>query len=282
MQTELVSVTTPEGILLSGAYFEARAAVPGRVDAVLFLHGDGGHFYAPLYLGLGAYLADKGIACLLANRRGHDLIARGVRGGPWAGYAFESVADARIDVRCWLDLLVARGHRAIGLGGHSGGAVRAVYAEAEEAFAETATVIAVSPGEYRHRSVLAAHGVHFETAYREALLDVGDGKGEALRSPGLPWSCLWSAAAFVDCFNPDDRYSVTRHAARLRCPSLFVFGAAECDGPEQLPVCGAARANLAAAHLPRAEISVLPEANHAYAGCERALYETLSGWLRER
>ena len=40
---------------------------------------------------------------------------------------------------------------------------------------------------------------------------------------------------FIDCFNPDNRYSVTERASKLNCPALFVFGSEECgDGPQRL------------------------------------------------
>ena len=129
MLADLVEVTTPEGIPLAGAYFApATADRPSSVDALLYFHGDSGHFYSSLYLWLGQRMAEQGIAFLTGNRRGHDHVANGVRGGPLAGYAFESVDDSRADFGAWLELLRERGHRRIAIGGHSGGAVRATYA----------------------------------------------------------------------------------------------------------------------------------------------------------
>ena len=76
MLADLVEVTTPEGIVLSGAYFAPiNVGRSYSVDAVLFFHGDGGHFYSSLYLWLGQRMAEQGIAFLTANRRGHDHVA---------------------------------------------------------------------------------------------------------------------------------------------------------------------------------------------------------------
>ena len=98
MLADLVDVSTPEGISFSGAYFAPEGdAQFDSVDAVLFFHGDCGNFYGKLYLGLGQRMAEKGIAFLSANRRGHDHVASGAKGGPLAGYAFESVEDSRAD-----------------------------------------------------------------------------------------------------------------------------------------------------------------------------------------
>ncbi len=147
----MVEVTTPEGITLTGAYFApAKVGRSYSVDAVLFFHGDSGNFYSGLYLELGRRIAEKGIAFLTGNRRGHDHVANGVRGGPLAGYAFESVDDSRADFGAWLKLLRERGHHRIAIGGHSGGAVRATYAQAKEKFDNVVAVIPVSPGEYNH------------------------------------------------------------------------------------------------------------------------------------
>ena len=282
MLADLVEVTTPEGIALAGAYFApSNSGRSYAVDAVLFFHGDGGHFYSSLYLGLGQRMAEKGIAFLAANRRGHDHVANGVRGGPLAGYAFESVSDSRADFGAWLELLRSRGHRRIALGGHSGGAVRATYAQATERFDDVVAVIPVSPGEYDHEGVVALHGEDFTKPFQESERNVAEGRPDVLLRPGVPWGSTWSARAYVDCFNPDNRYSVTAHAANTGCPTRFIFGAEECavGGPEELPVCGAARRSLGAAGYPHVEVSEIDGANHGYAGRERELFEMMFSWL---
>ena len=283
MLADLVAVTTPEGIPLAGAYFApaADAPPPRAVDAVLFFHGDTGHFYGSLYLDLGQRMAERGIAFLAANRRGHDHVANGVRGGPLAGYAFESVDDSRTDFTAWLALLRERGHRRIAIGGHSGGAVRAAYAQATERFDNVVAVIPVSPGEYNHEGVIALHGEDFLGPFRESERNVTEGNPDVLLRPGVPWGSVWSARAYIDCFNPDNRYSVTTHAANTGCPTLFIFGSEECavGGPQELPVCGAARRSLEAAGYPHVQVSEIDGANHGYAGREEVLFETMLSWL---
>ena len=83
----------------------------------------------------------------------------------------------------------------------------------------------------------------------------------------------------MDCFNEDNRYSVTAHAANVGCPTLFVFGSEECSGPQELPVCGAARLSLEAEGYAHAQVTVIEGANHGYADRERQLYETMWGFL---
>ena len=282
MITDLVEVTTTDGIQLSGAYF--AAADTGQthpVDAVMFFHGDSGNFYSRLYLSLGEWFAERGIAFLTGNRRGHDHVSNGARGGPLMGYAFESVRDSRTDYAAWLELLRERGHRRIAIGGHSGGAVRAAYAQASEHYDNVAAVVALSPGEYNHEGVVALHGEDFTKPFRDSERSVAQGRSHVLYRPGVPWGSTWSAGAYVDCFNPDNRYSVTAHAANTGCPTRFIFGGEEClvGGPQELPVCGAARRGLAAAGYAHVEVSEVEGANHGYQGRERALFEVMYGWL---
>ena len=282
MLADLVEVTTSDGIPLSGAYFAPIST--GRshsVDAILFFHGDGGNFYSSLYLWLGQRMSEQGIALLTANRRGHDHIAAGARGGPLAGYAFESVDDSRADFGAWLDLLREKGHRRIAIGGHSGGAVRATYAQAREKFADVVAVIPVSPGEYDHEGIIALHGDDFAAPFRASERNIAEGRPDTLLRPGVPWGSTWSARSFVDCFNRDNRYSVTTHGANTGCPTLFIFGSEECavGGQQELPVCGAARRSLGAAGYSHVDVAEIDGANHGYLEREQQLFETMYSWI---
>ena len=74
---------------------------------------------------------------------------------------------------------------------------------------EAAAVVSVSPGEYRHAGVVGVHGADFVNAFEHAEQLVEDAQPHSLSVPGLPWGSMWSAEAYVDCFNRDNRYSVT-------------------------------------------------------------------------
>ena len=282
MLADLVEVTTSDNVTLGGAYFAPtvrESATP--IEAVCFFHGDTGHFYRPLYLELGARLAAQGVAFLAANRRGHDIVSNGAPGGPLAGYAHESVEDSRIDYAAWLRLLRERGHTNVAIGGHSGGAVRAAYAQSRERYSEVAAVISVSPGEYDHQGLIDLHGNDFTSAYHWSVEQVQNGSPDAYIRPGIPWGSSWTARAFIDCFNPDNRYSVRRRASELECPALFIFGSLECgDGPDSLPVCGAAMRGLRRAAYPHATVHVIDGATHGYVDRDLELFETILGWLK--
>ena len=280
MLTDLVEVTTADGITLGGAYFEPReVANDSSIDALCFFHGDGGHFYRTLYLELGQRLAERGIAFIAANRRGHDIVAGGAPGGPPKGYAYESVDESRLDYAAWLGLLEERGHRSVAIGGHSGGAVRAVYAQSKEHYAIVRGVIAVSPGEYEHDGVVALHGDLFAETFARAEQEIADGRAGTLFTPGMPWGSTWTAQSFVDCFNPDCRYSVNARVTDTGCPTLFVFGSEECFGPQVLPVCGEAMRRLREASHSHVTVEVIDGANHGYQSRDVELFEMIYGWL---
>ena len=76
------------------------------------------------------------------------------------------------------------------------------------------------------------------------------------------------------------------HATNTGCPTLFIFGSEECavGGPQELPVCGAARRGLEAVGCPHVQIREIDGANHGYMGREGVLFETMflgSGGFRE-
>ncbi len=106
-----------------------------------------------------------------------------------------------------------------------------------------------SHGGYNNEGVVALHGRPF----RDSERNVAEGHPNVLTRLGVPWGSTWSARAHVDCFNQDNRYSVTLHAANTGCPTLFIYGAEECavGGPQELPVCCVARRSLEAANYPQ-------------------------------
>ncbi|MCY4651553.1 MAG: alpha/beta hydrolase, partial [Dehalococcoidia bacterium] len=224
---------------------------------------------------------ETGRASWPPTRRANDIVPGGAPDGPLAGYAHESENDARLDYAAWLDLLKERGHRNIVIGGHSGGAVRAVYANSKEQYPAVSGVIAVSPGEYDHQGLYTLHADEFADAYSWCVERVEADDPDAYIKPGIPgWDSIWTARAFIDCFNPDNRYSVTRRAAELDCPALFVFGEQECgDGPRKLPVCGSAMRSLRDADYGHVTVRVIEGADHGYRDSDPQLFATILGWL---
>ncbi len=137
----------------------------------------------------------------------------------------------------------------------------------------------MSPGEYHHQVVVDTYGEVFEKLYRQAQTSVAEGQPETYLRSDIPFRAMWTAQAFVDNFHSDNRYSLTCHAAETGCPTLFVFGAEECAGPQVEPLAGVAMRRLRAADFVHVTVDVIEGANHAYAGREVALFESIWGWL---
>jgi len=286
VKVEIVHKVTSDSIPLAGAYIEANEELPKKaISAVIFLHGDGGNFYSPLYLSIGKTLARNGITFLSANRRGHDIISHGARGGPPRGYAFESVSEAPIDYEAWISLLKDRGHNFVAIGGHSGGAVRAIYSQALGDFPEVKAVLAISPGEYNHNLLRQLHRDDFTFAFEHAMLEVSSGRPDTLLKPGVPWSSTWTAKAFTDCFNPDNRYQVSVHVKSIDVPVLFTFGELETEfgGDQELPVCGLAMRTIEKGNFDSGKkltLKVVTGANHSYFGRENDLARTILEFIK--
>ena len=215
MLADFVEVTTSDGVLLGGAYFAPTVQQrSSSVEAVCFFHGDTGHFYRALYLELGSRMAAEGIAFLAANRRGHDIVSNGTPGGPLAGYAHESVDESRLDYAAWLELLRERGHESVVIGGHSGGAVRAAYAQSKERYPGVVGIIPVSPGEYNHEGIIELHADEFTDAYSWCVEQVESGLAGRLHPSRDSVGVVVDGSCVHRLLQP--RQPLQRHRARLR------------------------------------------------------------------
>src|SRR5437870_7527786 len=136
MLVDLIQTATRDGLRLDGIFqAPAVAGSPFGVDALCLLHGTGGNFYSStLFDAFAEHLLSRGCAVLRANTRGHDGIstAATARGGQRLGAAYEVVDECRHDVAAWLASLRQRTGPRVGLLGHSLGAVKCLYALAQE------------------------------------------------------------------------------------------------------------------------------------------------------
>ncbi len=130
---ELVQVRTADGVRLDGALSIPKHFDPQRktsVDALLAVHGTGSNFYGSgLFEGLLPKLLANGLAVVRVNTRGHDVISNAatLQGSRRMGSSLERVEDCSHDLVAWAEFLVLRGHSAIGLVGHSLGAIKSIY-----------------------------------------------------------------------------------------------------------------------------------------------------------
>jgi pimeloyl-ACP methyl ester carboxylesterase len=263
----LVAIPTDD-VPLDGLWYE-----PERPQgAVQLLHGNVSNFYSGVQRWLPPLLAAVGLACLVYNRRGHDVVAN--RAGREAvGGAFQTYDQAIRDNDEAAGWLADRGFSRPTVMGHSNGgmlAVRHVSAHPEVRCLVLLSAHAGGPNlvELASRQGLLARD-RLQQVRDQAARMVADGRGEELMLlPGWWW--VISAASFVDLdTNCPDTLAL---APLIRCPSLFVRGAVE--PPALYPAEEFRR--LAAGPC---EVRIVEGTDHWYNGRESEVGAIVTAWL---
>jgi pimeloyl-ACP methyl ester carboxylesterase len=277
---ELVRTETTDGLRLDGALETPPSPVdsPGAPRGVICLHGVGSNFYGSTMMeSLAQALLELGLAVLRVNTRGHDGVstASTSTGGRLQGAAYEIVDQCRLDVEAWAEFLVRRGYPRLALLGHSLGALKAVYSQAQQPHSAVVRVIAISPprlacSRFEAGPDAAAYRASRATAQR--WLDAG--QPQMLFPATFPFPLVLSAATFMDKYGPEERYNIFKLARQLRTPVDFIYGQQELDAGSSAfegIVDDIQSAPWSAAYT----LKVIPEANHFYAGCVSALIDAV-------
>ena len=230
MLVDLISVTNREGLVLDGAFYAPAADThyPGPVDSVLLIHGSRGNFCDPATKFMAEDLSVRGIACLTLNTNAHDTIWYNPPGQDYKGNAYEILENTMSDLRTGVDHLEQRGYHAVGLLGHSMGAVRVTYYAATQDDSRVTAVVPVSPvrlsySHYLESEDAAEFRANLETAQR--LMDKGDPDG--VFRVNFPIPQFFSAASYVDKHGPFEKYNLINVADRIRVPILALNGSRE-------------------------------------------------------
>jgi len=284
MLVDLVRTTTSDGVRLDGALLAGADSKksPWAVDAFLLVHGTGTNFYSSSLLeAVGGKLAEAGSAVLYANTRGHDLLTTGAtKAGPRRqGAAVEVVDDGRYDLAAWVSLLESRGHRRVGIIGHSLGAIKGICLMAEEPPPGVACLVAISPARLSYRYFLkSSRGEDFRRTIEAAEEQVRAGRGETLMQVEFPYPYTVTAAGYLDKYGPRERYNVLPLVGRLRIPTLCTFGSVELANdvvfsglPEDIENTIAAGQSVS--------VQVVAGADHAYSGLRGELNARVENWL---
>jgi pimeloyl-ACP methyl ester carboxylesterase len=292
MQVELVRTTTRDGLRLDGALglpsplAGEGPGVRGRdrqPTAAILLHGVAGNFYtSSTFDAVIPALQQLGLTVLSVNTRGHDSVFGASLGNIRRrfGAAYEIVDDCRHDIAAWINFLVNRGHEHIVLIGHSLGAIKAVYCQANDKLPQVAAVIAASPPRLSYSAFMnAEESSTFFESYATADQMSKTGRGDELFTSKFPFPLLITASAYIDKYGPAERYNILKFAADLPCPALFTYGSKE------LAHGGIAFAGLPEAllTLPGAEcrkVAVIAGADHIYTGLGKELASAMTSWLQ--
>src|SRR5262249_50029263 len=161
--------------------------------------------------------------------RGHDGISTAVttRGGRRLGAAYEVVDECRHDLAAWIDFLHQRLGPRIVLLGHSLGAVKCLYALAQEP-QELAGIVALSPPRLSYSWFCTQpQGPEFLQTYQQAEALVAAGQPSALLDVKLPLPFVITAAGFIEKYGPEERYNYLRFIGSVHCPVLVTLGSVE-------------------------------------------------------
>jgi pimeloyl-ACP methyl ester carboxylesterase len=275
MLVDLVHVKAADGVRLDGTIVAPGedATRSSTVDALLCLHGTGSNFYgSTLFDALAPRLLDAGFAVARVNTRGHDLAFTSYPAGKARrlGSAYELVNECPLDLRAWLDLLVQRGHRRIGLVGHSLGAVKAIYSQAHDPHSAVACLVAISPPRLSYRWFReTAHSAELFSLLTMAQQHVDRGQGHTIMDVNFPLPQIITAAGFIDKYGQDENYNILRFTGGISSPKLFTFGELELELaafaglPDALTTLEPSAGPL--------DVATIATANHQYIGCAAPL-----------
>lgn len=288
MLVDLVRTRTADGIRLDGVLeapsADAQPSTHPSLDAVICLSGVGSNFYGSALLEhVAGALRMDGITTLRVNTRGHDGVstATTLGGARLQGAAYEIVDECRHDVTAWIEFLVTRRHQRVGLLGHSLGAIKALYAQAHQPHPAICRIVAISPPCLSHKRFLGGTQADpFRKSMTMAEGLIRDGTPQMLFQATFPFPLVISAATYLDKYGPDERYNFLSFSSRIEQPVLFVFGQLELqDGSSAFDgIVPDIESLQFRAGKPR--ITVVPDANHFYAGRQRELAEAIrSEWI---
>lgn len=265
-EVEIVAIPVGDGTLDGLCYQPAEAA-----GAALLMHGNGHNFYTGPSRFLPPFLIPLGLACLAYNRRGHDTIACRTREPE--GNAYQTVAQASEDNAGARAFLAGRGFPAPVLIGHSNGGLLAAAHAAQHSDTPALVLLSAHCGGQEMLARASALGLlgggelpRLSARARE-LVAAGRSR-ELLLMPG--WWYVTSAGSFADMERNLPR--LLDLAPRIRCPVLFVRG-----GTEDRDLYPAER--FAQAAPAAVDVSIVPGADHFYAGRTEQVGSLVAQWL---
>lgn len=271
----LVSTFSEDGVLLEGVVIRP-AGGPARPLVVVWIHGFTGRFYEPFVLAIGRQTAARGFTFVSGNNRGHHIGAElrrkdGQRllGGGW----WERLEETPLDIAAWIAFACALGDSRVVLAGHSLGAVKVPFYQAQRQDRRVAAMILASPPV----RIAAGLGKNDPALAATAERMVAAGQGEELVAP--TGGQTLSAQTYVSWGSTNwDVFGVQiaePMIAQIRCPLLV------CLGTNEEWVVTRADVELIRRHATaqRFDVRVLEGADHEYTGHEEEAGVQIAEWL---
>jgi pimeloyl-ACP methyl ester carboxylesterase len=272
---ELIFTESDDGLALEGVVMRP-ASQPPQPIAVVWIHGNTGKFYDWPYVAIGRALASAGYLFISGNTRGHDIgtmLWRIKDDMPFgAGSAWELIEESPYDVAAWVRLGSAQGAQGVALVGHSQGAAKVAYYQAQRQDPLVRGVALASPD---------LHGHWPSEMVAQAQQLVAEGRGDELLPPAAgdePWyrlsahNVLSRARILSHMYHSDQGQP---YVAAVRCPLLAFFGTSnDIGGTAELETL---RENALSAA--RVNIELIEGADHVYTACEPQTAALIAQWV---
>ena len=279
MLVDLISVVNQESLTLDGAFYAPADDITyrGPVDAMLLIHGSRGNFCDPATKAMAEDLSGQGIACLSLNTNAHDTVWYHPPSDSYKGNAYEILENTMSDLRAGIDHLEQRGYRAIGLLGHSMGAVRVAYYAATRNDPRVTAVVPVSPVRLSYSHYLeSVDAVEFQANLEVAQRLVAEGEPDGVFRVNFPIPQFFSAASYLDKHGPFERYNLINLADRIRVPILALNGSRETHTRLQGMAQDLARASV---NSPSASAVMVEDGEHSLVNCTVEASTAVLQWL---
>lgn len=263
--TELVQVTTADGVRLDGALWRPTGGHQTR-PALLLVHGYAGNFYTG-WPGLARGLAQKGHLTLALNMRDHDLTPQ--------TSLFE---DNRADIEAGANLLMSRGAASVVLVGQSLGTNRVLFYQADTQDPRVrGLVLMAGPGNLLEWNIRIFGREPALAVLTEAQRRVQMGRGAELILVDLGplGKALYSAQHVVSLRGPETRSDPFQNIARVKVPILILHGMADRLADPAV----AERLRAAAVATPSVRLHLIPDADHGLPEHPDAILPVLGPWL---
>lgn len=286
MPEELVHIHSEDGFRLDGVV--VRPFEPARQRPVIVvIPGLYSAFYDPPYVAIARELAARGYPALVGNTRGHDFgaVLTTPDGTPVAGGGgWERLGESPRDVAPWVALAAGIGPGSVALLGHSLGARKAAYYQAQRHDSRIVALIAASPavGPFPPPEPEI-------TAIAERMVREGNGRDL------LPWpavGCSMSAATYLDHEQPEAAFlhifapnvpgGPPPLIALIECPILAFFGSEERRGEAQDRAAELDRLRRHATAAAVVDTRMIEGMDHGYTGSEGAVAGLIVSWLQQQ
>lgn len=280
MQVDLVSATTKDGVKVHGIFLEPKGPARGDlgVDAILMVHGSAGNFYASPSNRRAEMLRDMG-HCGGAVQHPGPRYSGWALGGKNVGNAYEILDDTSLDMQATVGFLAEKGYKRVGIWGSSLGAVKVVYAQAQNQDPNVAAVISLSPLRLSHEYFLASElGADHKRFYDQAKALVDAGKPDELIKVTFPIDHYFTAGVYLDRHGTERYNLAAAHSDKVRCP-LLVIGGTEEHHPRMKDAVRDIHAQARKGN-PDAEMVIIQGGDHGLQNKDAELMETVIGWLQ--